>query len=163
MTSVRRRLLIPIASLALVLLARPALADATAFIGASPTPTSRQARGFAVGFGMAVLGFEFEYSSILQDAQQGAPSVQTGMGNVLLQTPTAILGFQPYITAGAGVYHEALGAATETNFGLNTGGGVKLSLVGPLKLRVDYRIFTLAGSALQPHPQRIYAGLTLSF
>lgn len=149
--------------LALVLLARPAFADITAFIGASPTPVSRQARGVAVGIGLLVVGFEFEYSSIKEDTANDAPSLKTGMGNILVQTPVPILGFQPYFTAGGGIYHESLGTAGSTNVGVNTGGGVKLSLIGPLKLRVDYRIFKLAGNAIQPHPQRIYAGLNLSF
>ena len=29
--------------------------------------------------------------------------------------------------------------------GINVGGGVKVNLAGPLRLRFDYRIFTLAG------------------
>ena len=158
-----RRTLVAMLCLALVLLCRPAFADVTAFIGASPTPASRQARGVAIGMSLVVVGFEFEYSSLVEDTAQGAPSLQTGMGNVLLQTPAPILGFQPYVTAGGGIYHKALGAVGETNFGLNTGAGVKVSLVGPLRLRVDYRIFKLAGSPLQANPQRIYAGLNLSF
>jgi opacity protein-like surface antigen len=163
MTRGRRLTVVAIAGLAFVLLSRPALADITAFIGASPTPTSRQARGVAVGFGLLVVGFEFEYSSLVENTAQGAPGLQTGMGNVLLQTPTPFLGFQPYFTIGGGIYHETLGTTTNTNVGMNTGGGVKVSLVGPLKLRVDYRVFKLGGNALQPSPQRIYAGLNLSF
>ncbi len=158
-----RRMLVAITCLALVLLCRPAFADVTAFIGASPTPTSHQARGVAIGMSLVVIGFEFEYSSLVEDLTHAAPGLQTGMGNVLVQTPAPILGFQPYVTAGGGIYHETLGPTATTNFGLNTGAGVKVSLVGPLRLRVDYRIFKLSGNALEPHPQRIYAGLNLSF
>ena len=53
------------------------------------------------------------------------------MGNVLIQTPFPIFGLQPYFTTGAGVYRESLGGFSETNFGVNTGGGVKISLIGP--------------------------------
>ncbi|MDE3155667.1 MAG: outer membrane beta-barrel protein [Acidobacteriota bacterium] len=158
-----RRTFVALVCLALVLLGRPAFADVTAFIGASPTPASRQARGVAIGMSLVVVGFEFEYSSLVEDTTQAAPGLQTGMGNVLLQTPSPILGFRPYATAGAGLYHETLGAVSNTGFGTNVGAGVKVSLVGPLRLRVDYRLFNLAGNALQPHPQRIYAGLNLSF
>ncbi len=92
-----------------------------------------------------------------------APSLTTGMGNVLLQTPVAIFGFQPYFTTGGGLYHETLGTHGETSFGLNTGGGVKVSLAGPLRLRVDYRLFKLAGSALYSPVHRVYVGLNLKF
>jgi hypothetical protein len=45
------------------------------------------------------------------------------MGNVLLQTPVAIFGVQPYFTTGAGLYRETLGTHQDTSFGFNTGGG----------------------------------------
>ena len=38
-----------------------------------------------------------------------APSLRTGMGNVLLQTPFPIAGMQFYVTLGAGGYRERLG------------------------------------------------------
>jgi hypothetical protein len=85
------------------------------------------------------------------------------MGNVLLQTPVPIFGFQPYFTAGAGMYDEALGTRGARGFGTNTGGGVKVSLVGPVRLRVDYRIFGLGGDALHSPANRIYAGINLGF
>jgi hypothetical protein len=43
----------------------------------------------------------------------------------------------------------------------NTGGGVKVSLAGPLRLRVDYRVFKLGSGALYSPAHRIYAGLNL--
>ena len=86
------------------------------------------------------------------------------MGNGLLQTPIPIAGMQFYGTAGGGVYHEALDQTTrETNVGINIGGGVKMSLIGPLRLRLDYRVFTLKGDALHANPHRFYAGLNLKF
>ena len=54
-------------------------------------------------------------------------------------------------------------AFSETNVGMNVGGGVKMSLAGPLRLRFDYRVFTLRGTPLYPQPQRFYAGLNLKF
>jgi opacity protein-like surface antigen len=85
------------------------------------------------------------------------------MGNVLLQTPFTIFGFQPYGTVGAGVYHESLGTRSETSFGMNTGGGVKVSLAGPIRLRVDYRVIRLGDGALYSPAHRVYAGVNLKF
>ena len=34
----------------------------------------------------------------------------------------------------------------ETNFGTNVGGGAKITLAGPLRVRLDYRVFTLRGT-----------------
>ena len=150
--------------LAVVLLALsavPARADLTAFIGANTTPANRQVRGAAVGTGLLVVGFEFEYAYSPDDLSAAAPSLKTGMGNVLLQTPGAIKGFQPYFTTGGGIYQEELGAHSDTGIGFNTGGGVKVSLLGPIRLRVDYRIFKLGSGALNSPAHRFYAGLNL--
>jgi opacity protein-like surface antigen len=142
---------------------RPALADATLFIGANTTPSSRMVKGFAVGLSLLIVGFEFEYAYTSDDAASNAPSLKTGMGNVLLQTPTAIFRVQPYATVGGGVYREELGPHEETDVGMNLGGGAKITLVGPLKARLDYRVFKLAGGALNSPAHRFYAGLTLGF
>jgi hypothetical protein len=40
---------------------------------------------------------------------------------------------------------------------------VKIALVGPLRLRVDYRVFNLGSGALNSPAHRIYTGLNLSF
>jgi hypothetical protein len=85
------------------------------------------------------------------------------MANVLLQTPGAFFGLQPYFTTGGGIYREQLGAHTDTGVGLNTGGGVKVNLIGPIRLRVDYRIFSLRSTALHSPAHRFYAGLNLKF
>ena len=149
----------------LLALAAPARADITAFIGANTTPDNRQTRGFALGAGLLVLGFEFEYSDTTDSDNPStlAPSLKTGMGNVLFQTPVALFGIQPYFTMGGGIYRETLGAHEDTSFGVNTGGGAKISLVGPLRLRVDYRVFKLGSGALYSPAHRVYAGLNLKF
>jgi hypothetical protein len=144
--------------------ASPARADITAFIGANTTPDNRLARGVAVGTGLLIIGFEFEYSATSETTTAPvAPSLKTGMANFLLQTPVAVLGFQPYFTSGVGIYRETLGDHHDTGVGLNTGGGVKISLIGPLRLRVDYRLFKLGGGALYSPAHRVYAGLNLKF
>jgi hypothetical protein len=140
--------------------ATPAWADVTFFLGFSPTPVSRPTRGFAAGINMLVIGFEFDYSATSEDVAAGAPSLKTGMLNGLIMTPTKT---QLYLTAGGGFFRERIGATTETSFGTNLGGGVKVGLVGPVQVRVDYRIFNLRGDAHYKHPQRIYAGVNLHF
>lgn len=141
----------------------PVFADATAFIGTGTTP-NRQARGFAAGFGLFIFGFEFEYSNIVE-TETPAPALQTLMGNVLVQTPGAFLipGIEFYLTMGVGGYTETLGARQVKNIGFNSGGGVKVSLAGPIRVRLDYRIFRLRGDALYPTSHRLYGGLNLSF
>src|SRR5439155_23548368 len=146
-----------------VLAATPASADITAFIGANTTPANRQVRGGALGFGLLIVGFELEYAFTLDAPPANAPSLKTGMGNVLLQSPTAFFGVQPYFTTGGGIYREELGLQQDTGFGLNTGGGVKVTLIGPVRLRVDYRVFKLGSGALSSPAHRIYAGLNLKF
>ncbi len=146
-----------------VLGASPVRADVTAFIGANTTPANRPARGFAVGVGLAIVAFEFEYGNAPDDPTVGAPSLTTGMGNALLQTPFPLLGIQPYVVAGAGLYQETLGTLQDTSFAVATGGGAKISLVGPLRLRVDYRVFKLGSNALYSPVHRVYAGLNLKF
>jgi opacity protein-like surface antigen len=148
-----------------LLLAAPATASAdfTAFLGANPTPTARTVTGLSVGAGLVIVGFEFEYAHTHEDREQGAPGVWTYMFNGLVQTPVPIAGMQFYGTAGAGGFHETLNSRSETNVGINVGGGIKLSLAGPLRLRFDYRVFTLQGSPLYSKPQRFYAGINLKF
>ena len=148
---------------ALVTKAGPAFADVTAFVGANTTPANRQVLGFAAGLGLLIVGFEFEYSNTTDDVTIGVPSLKIGSGNGLLQTPVAIFGVQPYVTAGGGLYSETLGTHNNIGFALNTGGGVKISLVGPLRLRVDYRVFRLGRDALYSPAHRVYAGLNLKF
>jgi opacity protein-like surface antigen len=152
-----------IASALLAFIAAPARADLTAFIGANTTPANRQVRGAALGFGLLIVGFELEYAYTPDDVTAAAPSLKTGMANVLLQTPVAFMGFQPYFTTGAGGYQEELGTHSDTGIGFNTGGGVKVSLAGPIRLRVDYRIFKLGSGALYSPTHRFYAGLNLKF
>jgi opacity protein-like surface antigen len=146
-----------------VIAAAPARADITAFLGANTTPANRQTRGVAVGVGFLIVAFEFEYGFTPDDPAATAPSLRTGMGNVLLQSPVKFFGVQPYFTTGGGLFQETLGTHKETNVGLNTGGGAKIALAGPIRLRLDYRVFKLGSGALYSPAHRIYAGLNLKF
>jgi len=138
----------------------PASADVTFFLGFSPTPDYRMTRGIAAGINMAIVGFEFDYSYTSPDETDGIPSLRTGMMNVLVMTPTKT---QLYVTAGGGAFRESLNGVSTTNFGTNIGGGVKFGLFGPVRVRLDYRIFNLRGGPLETRPQRFYAGLNMTF
>ncbi len=143
--------------------ASPALADVTVFLGSASHPENRPVKGLAVGAGLLVLGFEFEYAEVSEALETAAPSLRTGMGNILLQTPIPIAGMQFYVTAGGGIYRERLDPRFETGFGVNSGGGAKISLAGPIRARIDYRVFKLRGEPLHSVVHRIYAGLNLAF
>ena len=147
----------------LVGLSTPAFADITAFIGTTSTPTNRALKGAALGISLLIVGFEFEYANTSEETLEAAPSLHTGMGNVLLQTPFPIFGFQPYFTSGAGIYRERFGTLSETSVAFSNGGGVKVSLLGPVRARVDYRVFQLRGDPAHDTVHRFYAGLNLAF
>ena len=83
--------------------------------------------------------FEFEYGDTVEDVPDGAPSLRTGMGNVLLQTPVAIFGLPALFHDRRGRLQGKPWAPQRDQFGINTGGGVKISLIGPVRARVDYR------------------------
>ena len=145
--------------------AKPVFADATVFFGPNRTPANRAATGAALGISLLVIGFEFEYSATPEEQSVNAPALKTGMFNILAQTPFGGLsGFQLYGTAGGGMYREQIGARhEETSFGSNFGGGVKIMLAGPLRVRFDYRVFSLNGKPVHRRPQRIYIGLNVAF
>jgi len=141
----------------------PARADITAFLGLTPTPERHTLRGFSGGVGLIIVAFEFEYANITEDDVELLPGLKTYAGNVLVQTPVDILGTQFYGTIGAQGYQESLGAFEETYFGTNIGGGAKIKLVGPLRVRLDYRVFKLQGEPLHNVYQRFYVGANLKF
>lgn len=158
------RLLVAVALL--LATASSARADLTGFIGVNPTPVNRAVKGLAFGAGLVIVGFEGEYSDTNEDLVLAGPRLRTFMFNGLLQTPIPIAGFQFYGTIGGGAYRESFSTHPEadvTNFGTNIGGGAKINLAGPLRLRLDYRVFTLHGNARNTPVQRFYAGINLKF
>jgi hypothetical protein len=157
----RRIILVTLA--AVLLLPATAAADITAFLGVNPTPSSRVVRGISGGVTLLIVGFEFEYANTSEDLPELAPGLRTFMVNGLVQTPFPVAGMQFYATAGGGGYRETLADTSETHVGINVGGGVKVTLAGPLGLRLDYRVFTLQGEPRHKRPQRFYAGLNLKF
>jgi hypothetical protein len=165
----RRNNLVLVAAVVAVLAgtARPASADITAFLGFTPTTTSRGARGLAIGGGVMFFGFEFEYASISEATEIGrdglpAPALKTGTVNLLLQT-LPIAGVQIYGTGGGGYASESRLGVSNGHFVSDLGAGVKVRVFGPLRLRVDYRVFRLRGTPLVDTYHRFYAGANLSF
>jgi opacity protein-like surface antigen len=156
-----RRWSLVVAASLLLLTPSLAWADATAFWGFNSTPTHRTAKGFAVGVSLIVIGFEYEYSNTSEDEIQAAPGLKTHSGNVLLQTPTGRA--QLYFTAGGGFYSETYRDFDTNGFGTNLGGGLKFTIAGPVRVRVDYRVFSLHGEPLYSNPKRFYAGAVIAF
>jgi hypothetical protein len=167
--AMRRAAIGSLALAALLVFAAPARADVTAFIGrsrnTSATPNaptvSQGLKGVAFGLGLLVVGFEVEGAAHTEDPVKDIPGLKTGMGNLLVQTPTG--NTQLYGTAGGGIFRESLGTATETNFATNIGGGIKMGIFGPLRLRADYRLFNLRGTPRYKTVQRFYVGASLKF
>ena len=155
-----------LAVLALALVAATpsaARADITGFLGRNSAEDNRAlTRGFGFGVSLLVVGFEFEYASSSEDQAEQRPSLRTTSGNVFVQT-FGLPGFQLYATTGTGIYRERLGNDQETAALLNNGGGIKINLSGPIRARVDYRVFSLKGHPRNSTVQRIYAGLNLAF
>jgi hypothetical protein len=152
--------------------AAPARADLTAFLGAQNSPSTRTTWGAAVGSGVLVIGFEVEYAQAHADddcftgTATCAPSLRTGMFNVLIQTPRGLVPrTQLYGTVGGGYFRERFESLDiqTTGAATNFGGGAKIDLVGPLRIRLDYRVFKLGSEAVYDHPQRFSVGLNLSF
>ncbi len=139
-----------------------ASADVTAFLGLAPSAV-RMARGVAAGAGLVIVAFEVEAADIAENVRTGSPRLSTGMVNGLVQTPLPVSGMQFYGALGAGVYRETLGVRRETHVGGSIGGGVKIGVAGPLRLRLDYRLFRLQGAPLRATYHRIYAGANLGF
>ena len=139
--------------LVLALAAAPttAAADVTGFLGNSSTPSGRSAKGVAIGIGLVIVGFEFEYSKIAEDESQaaGRPHHWDGQyhGDV---TPTHKV--QLYGTTGGGSTAKRIAISPRHNL-RPTRGGVKIGW-STARLRIDYRIFNLNGlPVLKRHQQ----------
>ncbi len=111
------------AALFLMLAPVPASADVTGFIGVNGTPTKRAVKGFAVGTGLLIVGFEAEYCDTSEDLVLAGPRLRTVMFNGLAQTPFPIAGMQFYATTGGGFYRESFSTepnGNETSFAWTT-------------------------------------------
>lgn len=162
----RTRTLAPVLALTVLFLcstAAPARADITAFLGLSPTPERHTVKGFSAGLSLVVVGFEFEFAHLGEDPLDALPGLKTYSANVFVQTPVDVKGTRFYATAGGSGYRENLDARQESHVGFNVGGGLKVRVLGPVRLRLDYRVFQLRGDPLYSTYQRFYAGANLAF
>jgi opacity protein-like surface antigen len=141
----------------------PALADLTIFAGLQNAPALRPTTGIALGFGLLIVGWEVEVTRVAQSVDDLAPSLAVGTASVYVQNPIPVSGVQFYGIAGAGLYRERFENVYERNdVHAALGGGAKIELAGPLKLRLDYRYFRFR-DARAANAHRAYAGLTLAF
>jgi hypothetical protein len=147
--------------------ANPAHADATVLVGlatpSAPHPT------IAVSWGVArrMVGFEIEYASATRTTGT-TPSVGTIGVNLLVQLPEAVNGIRWYATGGLGIHAQSWNGGGTYGSSRSIGGGAKVPLAGPLKVRLDYRFFFFSAEEherppLYFHSHRISGGLTLEF
>ena len=156
----------------LVASAVPAQADAAAFVGAMTAGSPRPAFGVSFGRCPSVFGFEIEYAGTLGAATSTSSSAGGINANIMVQSRSPIHGLQFYGIGGFGLYGETFGSGVGSGEILagDIGGGAKIGLAGPLKLRLDYRVFLLGdapdaarGVVVHQHPQRFSVGLSLAF
>ena len=145
----------------------------TAFAGVAVASGPHQANGVAVGLKPepGPVSFEFEYSRSRRDPVAGVRAIETLACNILVQPSRQRSRFQFYGTLGVGLYaplhdlsHPRGGGvhqSSEPDSARNVGGGAKVTLAGPLKLRMDYRAFFLAGGESNQH--RFYVGIAAGF
>ena len=112
---------------AILLPSTPAFADATVFVGSS----NQLAKGVAIGVGLLVIGFEFEFSDTGQSLEDRAPHCAPAWETSCFRLPFQSPDFSCHFTTGTGIYRERLEPHQETNIGFNTGGGAKISASGP--------------------------------
>ena len=143
--------------------AERAFADATFFAGSTSTP-GRATLGAAVGLSLEPVGVEFEYGATPADPAAGNAALRTGLFNLVAATPARHgRRVRIYGAVGVGAYRERFEEHARTGLAVSGGGGLWVRLAGPFRLRLDYRLFALRGSALHGRPRRAYAGLGVAF
>jgi hypothetical protein len=144
--------------------------DATVLLGLMSGDGPRPSVGAAFSYCPSVAGFEIEYLGTLGGETAGHSSAGGIFGSVIVQLPTSS-NVQFFAMGGFGVWGETFadGKGTGELGAKNIGGGVKIRIAGPLRLRLDYRLFVLGDSQdgdrgpSTKHPQRFSAGLHLVF
>jgi opacity protein-like surface antigen len=115
--------------------------------GVSNVPTLFDSQNFGLfgmraGIGRKMLGTEttFGYTSNFIDSRMKAVILNQ---NLMVQVPTPAV--RPYATVGIGPVITKGDGITDigTKFAVNYGGGVKVTLAGPVGARVDIRNYTL--------------------
>jgi hypothetical protein len=94
------------------------------------------------------------------------PAIGVAVGVKSRQTPVSLEFEDSRSTVGAGFYALLLDHhSSEPNDARNFGGGAKVTLGGPMKLRIDYRAFRLTPIADEDHSNghRLYVGIVAGF
>jgi hypothetical protein len=147
-----------------VMLPMSARADVTVLVGVMSVGGPRPAVGWAFSYCPSVVGFEIEYFG----TPGGATTDHSSAGGIfasLIVQPATTSNLQFFAIAGFGIFDHGGGVYNATN----VGGGVKIRIVGPLRLRLDYRLFVLGDlqdgdrGPTTKYPQRFSAGLQLVF
>jgi hypothetical protein len=152
----------------------PAKADVTVFAGRLASGQPRTVFGGSAGrFYTENVGFEFEVAVTPGSGSAEQHKYQIFTGNLLIQSSLP-RGHRPqvYGAIGMGIYGETSsggGGSGEVFIG-SFGGGVKVKLTGPFRVRADYRLFRLGeaadagpGFVLHRHPQRVSVGIGVAF
>lgn len=156
--------------MALTLFAAPAMAQPpdppvsiTACAGVTMGFGAHPSSGFAVALKPhpGPVSLEFEYLRGRPHPVATGSGIATFAGNILVQPLHQRSRFQFYGTFGVGVYSLVRDYQGSTDSARNVGGGAKVTLAGPLKLRMDYRAFFLAGGESNQH--RFYVGIVAGF
>lgn len=143
--------------------ADPAFADLTVFAGRM-APAGGTTGGVSLGISLRPVGMEFEYAGTTANRTATRPALQTGLFNLLVSAPLrSDDGIRIYVLVGGGAYRERFDEHTRTGLAVNAGGGITVSLAGPFRVRVDYRLFALRGGLFHRRPRRVYTGLDLAF
>lgn len=147
-----------------------ARADVTMLVGPMLVGGPRPSVGVAYSYCPSVVGFEIEYLGTLGGVS-AADSPAGGIFASLIVQPATTSNLQFFAIGGFGIWSEkfANGDGTGGLDAKNIGGGVKIRLAGPLRLRLDYRLFVLGDlqdgdrGPTTKYPQRFSAGLQLVF
>jgi hypothetical protein len=141
----------------------------TAFAGAAMVPDAHAVSGIGVGVRPqpGPVSIEFEYSRSRSDPTRPVPAIVTLAGNFLVQVPVRQSRFELYGAFGVGFYvlQPDPQSGEDADSAWNFGGGAKVTLAGPLKLRIDYRVFRLAASPGRHHSdlRRLSVGIVAGF
>ena len=141
----------------------------TAFAGLAMVPDAHAVSGIGVGVRPqpGPVSIEFEYSNSQIDRTRSVPSIVTLAGNFLFQVPVRQSRFELYGAFGLGFYvpQPDRQRGEDADSAWNFGGGTKVTLAGPLKLRMDYRVFRLAPIPGRHHSdlRRLSLGIVAGF
>jgi hypothetical protein len=144
-----------------------ARAEVTAFGGVTMS-APRAAFGLAAGGCPGRGCWEIEYARTVEDSTSRTPGSETFGGNFLVRFKSPVERVRFYGIGGLGIYNE-VGEFSDSGGAAcaSLGGGAFVSLGGRLKVRLEYRLFLPGspdgGGFVQQYPQRLSAGLSISF